>query len=159
MTQRPRGTAYLLSQLGVLAAGRFGDLLAPLDLTPPEAGVLRLLAREAGISQRALAERLGTAPSRVVVLVDGLERKGLVSRRRSETDRRNHELHLTDDGTTTLGRLRGVAETHEDDVLSGLTRAERAELRRLLAKLAESHGLDAEVHPGYRMGSRQARPT
>ena len=146
----PRGTAYLLSQLGTLAAGRFGELLAPLELTPPEAGVLRLLAREGGISQRALAQRLGTAPSRVVTLVDGLEGKGLVTRRRSESDRRNHELHLTDAGTATLRRLRGVAERHEDDVLTGLTRAERDALRRLLGKLADSHGLDPEVHPGYR---------
>lgn len=146
----PRGTAYLLSQLGILAAGRFGELLEPQGLTPPEAGVLRLLARAGGISQRALAERLGTAPSRVVVLVDGLEGKGLVSRKRSETDRRNHELHLTDAGTATLGRLRGIAEEHESDVLAGLTRAERDELRRLLGKLADHHGLDPEVHPGYR---------
>jgi DNA-binding MarR family transcriptional regulator len=155
MTPRPRGTAYLLSQLGILAAGRFGELLEPLGLTPPEAGVLRLLAREGGISQRALAERLGTAPSRVVVLVDGLEGKGLVSRRRSETDRRNHELHLTEAGETTLGRLRGVASAHEDDVLAGLTRAERDDLRRLLGKLADSHGVDADVHPGYRLGGRR----
>ncbi|MCL2542526.1 MAG: MarR family transcriptional regulator [Nocardioidaceae bacterium] len=150
MTDRPSGTAYLLSQLGILSASRFGALLEPLGLTPPQAGVLRLLAREGGISQRALAARLGTAPSRVVVLVDALEAKGLVTRQRSETDRRNHELHLTPAGTAMMRRLGRVAGAHEADVLEGLTAAERSALRGLLGKLADAHDLDPQVHPGYR---------
>ena len=98
MRQRPRGIAYTLTQLGTLAAQRFSDRVAELGLTAPEAGVLRLLIAQPGLSQRELATRLGSAPSRVVVLVDSLESKGLVRRRRSATDRRNHELRLTDDG-------------------------------------------------------------
>jgi len=136
--------------VGQLAAQRFADAVARLDLTPPEAGALRALARGTGISQRELAARLGAAPSRVVVLVDSLEHKGLVTRRRSATDRRQHALHLTSAGTAMMKRLRRVAEEHEHALLRPLSDRERDQLSRLLAKLAAGHDLEPESHPGYR---------
>ncbi|MEP6462621.1 MAG: MarR family transcriptional regulator [Frankiaceae bacterium] len=148
-TGRPRRTAFLLAQLGSLGASRFADQVGTLGLTPGEAGVLRLLGRTPGISQRALAGRLGAVPSRVVVLVDSLEQRDLVARRRSQTDRRNYELHLTDKGTAALRDLRGVAEAHERTLLAPLDDAERKQLRVLLGKLAAGHELDPEVHRGH----------
>lgn len=147
-----RRTAFLLSQLGSFAADRFAQEVRELGLSASDAGVLRLLARSPGLSQRALADRLGAVPSRVVVLVDSLESRGLVLRTRSASDRRNHELTLTEAGTAMLGRLRTVGEGHESDVLDPLTTAERAQLNGLLRKLAAAHGLDADVHPGYARG-------
>jgi len=148
--QRPRGIAYSLTQLGTLGAQRFSDRVGELGLTAPEAGVLRLLAFSPGLSQRELATRLGSAPSRVVVLVDSLESKKLVRRERSATDRRNHELQLTPEGLDMLGRLGGVAQAHEADLLAPLTESERTQLAALLDKLRAAHGLDPLVHPGYR---------
>jgi DNA-binding MarR family transcriptional regulator len=152
VTKSARRVAFQLSQLGAFAGARFSAAVAPLGLSAAEAGVLRLLARSPGISQRALAARLGAVPSRVVVLIDSLEKEGLVVRRRSATDRRNHELLLTESGGETLTRLRGVAERHERDLLAPLTADERAELADLLDKLTRGHGLDPEVHPGQASG-------
>jgi DNA-binding MarR family transcriptional regulator len=109
-----------------------------------------VLARSSGISQRDLAARVGAAPSRIVVLVDALEQKALVTRHRSATDRRNHELQLTAEGTAMMKRLRRVAEEHERVLLQPLTERERDQLSSLLAKLAAGHGLDQETHPGFR---------
>ena len=150
MRQRPRGIAYTLTQLGTLAAQRFSDRVAELGLTAPEAGVLRLLIAQPGLSQRELATRLGSAPSRVVVLVDSLESKGLVRRRRSATDRRNHELRLTDDGVAVMARLGATALAHEEDLIAPLSERERAQLAALLDKLRDAHSLDPLAHPGYR---------
>lgn len=153
MTNRPpehRRNALRLSQIGSIAARTFSDLVGELDLTAPEAGILRLLSIEAGISQRELAQRLGAVPSRVVVLLDSLTSKGLVERRRSQTDRRNHELYLTDAGRAMLRRLRETSLAHERAVTGSLSEAEQDELARLLAKLATAHQLDVHVHPGYR---------
>ena len=150
MRQRPRGIAYTLTQLGTLGAQRFSDRVGELGITAPEAGVLRLLSAQPGLSQRALASRLGSAPSRVVVLVDSMEAKGLVRRERSTTDRRNHELRLTDDGVAMLARLGATARAHEDDMIAPLSERERTQLASLLEKLRDAHGLDPMVHPGYR---------
>ncbi|MFD4871420.1 MarR family winged helix-turn-helix transcriptional regulator, partial [Streptomyces sp. NPDC058412] len=99
----PRGAAFLLAQIGAHAAGRFAERVAALGLTPADVGLLRMVAGQPGRSQRALAEDLGVVPSRVVALIDVLEDKRLVERRRSVEDRRNHELHLTPEGRQTLG--------------------------------------------------------
>jgi DNA-binding MarR family transcriptional regulator len=148
--QRSRTTAFLLSQLGTLAAAKFADLTREQDLSPSDAGVLRLLGRHPGISQRALADRLGAVPSRVVALVDSLEQRGLVARTRSVVDRRTHELTLSDDGQAALRLLRSAAERHEQAMLGPLSDAERRALGELLATLAAAHGLNPEAHPGYR---------
>jgi DNA-binding MarR family transcriptional regulator len=149
-TTRSRRAGFRLSQVGQLASQRFASAVGELGLTPAEAGVLRVLARGAGISQRDLADRIGAAPSRIVVLVDSLQDKGLVTRSRSATDRRHHELRLTAAGAAMMKRLRRVAEAHERSLLEPLSERERDQLTRLLAKLAAGHGLEQEAHPGYR---------
>ena len=149
---RSKRTAFLLSQLGALASARFAERTRELGLTPSDAGVLRLLGRTPGLSQRSLADRLGAVPSRVVPLIDSLEARGLVARVRSSTDRRNYELRLTDEGTKVLGKLRGIAERQEAELLAPLTSKQSAQLGSLLAMLASAHALDTDLHRDTSLG-------
>lgn len=149
-TPHPTGSAFLLAQLGGHAAERFAERIAAQDLTPAQAGVLRLVGREPALSQRDLAARLGASPSRVVALVDGLEHRSLLSRTRSEHDRRVHELRLTADGQRVLSVLAAVARAHDDEICGALDPEERHQLRDLLGKVADSLGFVPGVHPGYR---------
>ena len=142
--------AFLVAQLGAYAAQRFGERAAALDFTRPQAGVLRLISREPGLSQQAVARRLGTPPSRLVALVDGLEQRGLIERRRNPGDRRNYALHLTVAGEQAMAALSQASLEHEQAISAPLTQAERAQLSKLLGKLAAAHGLVPGVHPGYR---------
>ena len=87
------GSAFLLTQLGTYAAQEFAKRVAELDLTPPQAGLLRAISLEPGRSQQALARHLGTPATRLVALVDGLEQRGLVERRRNPDDRRLYAVH------------------------------------------------------------------
>lgn len=147
---RPARIGFLLSQLGTLAANLFAAKTRELGITPAEAGVLRILGRQAGINQRELAERLGLAPSRMVALIDSLQAADLVIRSRSETDRRSQELQLTERGRVLLVSLRAVAEAQEAEIAEGLDPADRAHLYELLRRLSAARGLDSDVHPGYR---------
>jgi len=149
---RSKRTAFLLSQLGALASARFAERTRELGLTPSDAGVLRLLGRTPGLSQRSLADRLGAVPSRVVPLIDSLEARCLVARVRSSTDRRNYELRLTDEGTKVLGKLRGIAERHEAEMLAPLTSEQSVQLGSLLARLASAHALDTDLHRDTHLG-------
>ena len=142
--------AFLLAQLGAYAAERFGERAAALDFTRPQAGLLRLISREPGQSQQAVARRLGTPPSRLVALVDGLEQRGLIERRRNPGDRRNYALHLTAAGEQAMADLSQASLEHEQAISAPLTEAERAQLSKLLGKLAAAHGLVPGIHPGYR---------
>jgi DNA-binding MarR family transcriptional regulator len=153
--RRPAGTAFLLAQLGAHAARGFGDRIAALGLTPPHAGLIRKVASDPGISQQALAEHLGIMPSRMVALVDELESKGIVERRRSTEDRRNYALELTPAGRQVLGELSRIAAEHEEAVCAALSKDERLQLRDLCRRIAEQQGLTPGVHPGYRWLGRK----
>jgi DNA-binding MarR family transcriptional regulator len=147
--RRP-GNAFLLAQLGAHAAARFAERIKALDLTPAQAGLLRLIAWQPGQSQQEIARTLGTPPSRLVLLVDRLEERGLIERRRNPDDRRHHALYLTGAGTGFMNRLADVGAAHEDDICAGLDAGERAQLGELLGRIAARQGLTAGVHPGYR---------
>ncbi|MEV7118647.1 MarR family winged helix-turn-helix transcriptional regulator [Kitasatospora griseola] len=144
------GAAFLLAQLGAHAAERFAQRIAELDLTPAQAGLLRLLVQNPGRSQRELADALGMPPSRFVPFADGLEQRGLIERRRNAEDRRLYALHLTDRGLALLGRLRDTAMAHEQDVTQALSSEEHAQLIALLGRIAAQQQLTPGVHPGYR---------
>ncbi|HUO27485.1 MAG TPA: MarR family winged helix-turn-helix transcriptional regulator [Candidatus Aquilonibacter sp.] len=148
--QGPRGVAFLLAQLGAHGAQRFGERVAKIGLSPPDAGLLGKIASDPGIGQQALAAHLGVMPSRMVALVDELENKGIVERRRSMEDRRNHELHLTQRGRQVMGELSRIAAEHEESLCASLNREERTQLRDLLRCIADEQGLTPGVHPGYR---------
>lgn len=142
--------AFLLAQLGAHAADRFAEAMAGLDLTPALAGVMRLLTVEPGLSQQQLAERLGAAPSRVVGLVDDLERRGWIVRTRDATDRRVNVVTVTDAGRAAFRSIARAAVEHDKRLTGALDGAQRATLQKLLGQLAADQGLVAGVHPGYR---------
>lgn len=147
------GAAFLLAQLGAHAAAAFAARIGPLDLTPAQAGLLRMIAVTPGLSQQAYAARLGTPPSRFVTLVDTMQDRGLIERRRGEPDRRSYALHLTDGGQQALQRLGALGKAHEDDLFAALTSAERVTMRELLTRIARQQNLTAGVHPRYRQRS------
>jgi DNA-binding MarR family transcriptional regulator len=142
------GLALLLVQLGTYTARRFGELLAPLGLEQRHAGMLFRLAANQGKSQQAVAELIGVNATRMVFLVDELEKLGLVERRRNPADRRSHSLYLTDQGTRTLDQVRAVTLEHETRLSAGLTDAQRGQLISLLRQVAAEQGLDPNALPG-----------
>jgi DNA-binding MarR family transcriptional regulator len=146
----PPGAAFLLAAVGAHAASRFAERVAELELTPPQVGLLRAIAAQPGQSQQALAQLLGTPPSRLVSLVDGLADRGLVERHRNPADRRLHALHVTADGEAMLERVLQVGREHDDAICRSLNDTERAQLRAMLTRIAEDQGLQPGVHPGYR---------
>lgn len=140
--------SFLLSQLGAQSARRFAERLAPLGVQPSQFGLLMLLRQREGQSQRQLADALGLHRNVMVGLVDELETRGLVERRRHPADRRAHAIHLTPAAHELLTRAVGIADEQDADLLAGLDADDRARLLALLQRLAESTGSRPGVHPG-----------
>jgi len=156
--RHPRSTAFLLSQVGAHVAGKFAERVAALNLTPAQAGTLRIIQRSSGISQQALSSMLRVPPSRLVVLVDELEKRGLVERRDSPEDRRVYALHLTSKGSKMFEAMGKISQEHDDAICAALTSEERETLRALLGRIADQQGLTPGVHPGFsRLGRSSAR--
>jgi DNA-binding MarR family transcriptional regulator len=158
----PRGgasPAFLLAQVGAHAAAKFAERLSAINLSPPHAGILRVVQTSGGISQQSLAEHLRILPSRLVVLIDELEERGMVERRADPGDRRTYALYLTDKGRDTMKAIGRVGREHQDALLASLSTQERDLLASLLLRVADQQGLRPGVHPGFARLRAQRRPT
>jgi len=74
----------------------------------------------------------------MVSLIDQLENAGLAKRRPRPTDRRAREVAITPKGRRVLQQARRLAMQVEDDVLRGLSPAERRRMLALLRRAADS---------------------
>ncbi|MBM3383778.1 MAG: winged helix-turn-helix transcriptional regulator [Betaproteobacteria bacterium] len=114
----------------------FRDFAASVQgLSPGRVGLLILIDANPGITQSRLAEAVARDRSTMVGLIDLLERRSLVERRRGD-DRRTNGLWLTRSGRRLLARaLRRIA-AHERRIASRLSATERRRLLRLLGKIS-----------------------
>ncbi|QVI34005.1 transcriptional regulator [Lacticaseibacillus chiayiensis] len=120
--------------MGAVASSvRFGDR----QRQPNQLRLLRLLDKQGELRNSDLVEALDIRPSSVSALVQKLEELDLISRHESETDKRVQLIGLTDEGRKfieTTGKLRTDLP---DQIFSGLSEDEQAELLKLINKLTE----------------------
>jgi DNA-binding MarR family transcriptional regulator len=114
----------------------FRDFAAAVPgVSPGRFGLLVLVDSNPGVTQSRLAEAMALDRSTMVGVIDALEARGLIERRRGE-DRRTNGMWLTRAGRSLLARTKRRIELHERRVAARLSGAERAQLVALLEKLA-----------------------
>jgi DNA-binding MarR family transcriptional regulator len=111
---------------------RIAAALETVGLTPARFGLLNLLGALEGANQQELGSAMGIDPSTMVSLIDELEAAGLAKRQPHPKDRRAREVVLTAKGRRLRERGRQMASQVEDEVLGGLSAAERRDLLKLL---------------------------
>ncbi|MFY1619150.1 MarR family winged helix-turn-helix transcriptional regulator [Micromonospora sp. WMMD736] len=126
----------LLDHLARRMRLRAESVLAPLGLRPRHLVALTVLRAGDGISQQALASTLEMDSTNIVGLLNDLEAKELIERRRSPQDRRRHVVELTEDGVKRLKEAECALAGAEDEVLGALEPAERETLYNLLRRAA-----------------------
>jgi MarR family transcriptional regulator, temperature-dependent positive regulator of motility len=87
-----------------------------------------------GAPQQELGEALCMDANNVVLLLNELEDRGYLARRRDPGDRRRHLVEITSQGRRALIKAERAQESIEDEVLGGLDAQERATLWRLLTR-------------------------
>src|SRR5947207_5548903 len=123
-------------RLRVAQQAVFRDFAARVgELSPGRAGMLLLIEANPGVPQGRLAEAVRLDRSTMVGVVDSLEERDLIERRRG-VDRRTNGLWLTPSGRSLAQRLRRRIERHERLGAARLLDAERTQLRFRLGKLA-----------------------
>lgn len=108
------------------------------DITSVQFGVLSVLARRPGASQRELCDELDLDRSTIASLVVRLEHRGWIERERHVDDKRRNTLRLTDAGRDEIARLRPHVDDVERALTAALTPDERTEFRRLLRVVLSS---------------------
>ncbi|MFF1642697.1 MarR family winged helix-turn-helix transcriptional regulator [Streptomyces sp. NPDC058246] len=126
---------YLLKHTQLRLTERAGPALAPFGLDGRELAVLAVLAAGRPLSQLEAARRLGVDRTTMVALVDALEGKGLVKRRRSEEDRRRNVVELTERGRRVRADAENAREAAERAFLAPLGEKDAARLVHALRVL------------------------
>jgi len=132
-------TAFLLKRLGFAAKEQAMRAYEDSGLGPYHHAILVALDEDTHETQGSIADALGYDRGQLVGLLDELEERGLIERRRDPADRRRQIVNMTPAGKKALNRLRGIAQRLEDDLLSPLDPVEQRRLHELLLRLAEHH--------------------
>jgi DNA-binding MarR family transcriptional regulator len=130
---------YLLNRAGARIAASFSEEVRPLGATLQMWRVLAALRERDGRRMGDLSETTSIEVSTLTRLVDAMEQKGLVARRRDAGDARVVALHVTPVGRRLTQRITPIAERYERVALAGFAAAEadglKAALRRLYANM------------------------
>jgi DNA-binding MarR family transcriptional regulator len=134
---RPGALAGLLGyRLRLAQQAVFRDYAASVgEVSPGRVGILLLVEANPGVTQSRLARAVHLDRSTMVGVIDKLEERALIERRRGE-DRRTNGLWLTRAGRALLARMKERIEQHERRFAARLTPAERGQLIALLEKLS-----------------------
>ncbi|MBV8828023.1 MAG: MarR family transcriptional regulator [Acidobacteriaceae bacterium] len=148
------GTVEGLEQRRVTEANEDMDLvLAPVGLafkkmlkaferdtgvSPGKYFVLRMLARQDGISQGEAWNRFAVDPSRITRLAKSLEKEGLVRRERDPEDNRVVRMYLTEEGHRMIDEFSSRHERFESRVREAVSEEDLGELQRILGVLTEA---------------------
>jgi DNA-binding MarR family transcriptional regulator len=116
-----------------------------LDVTPEQWVVLFRLHEREGLTQSELGDRTVKDKTTVTRILDRLEKKGLLARRRDPRDRRSQRIFLTEAGSTVLDALMPLVHGYGHALFGGLSPGDSDQLRRLLG-LVETR-LDTVLEP------------
>jgi DNA-binding MarR family transcriptional regulator len=120
-----RVPAALARRFAQICVAVVAETLEGEDLTPLQFAVLANLGNESDVDQNGLAARLGIDRNTASVLVEQLEKRGLIDRRVNGADRRARLLRLTPSGDQLHERLRPAMRANQRRILAPLAPAER----------------------------------
>jgi len=129
---------YLLRRAQGAMHRDFMAAVAEFALTQKQVATLWLIHANPGVSQVDVAAALGMDRATMMSLIDRLEDRGFVIRKRSSTDRRRQELYLTPAGQSTLRKCKTRIAEHEERFGALFT---SAELQSLLDALKRFQNL------------------
>ena len=115
----------------------FSETFAQLDLTQKQVSALWLIDDHPDIAQTGLAQRMRMDRATTMAIVNRLEAKGYLVRRKSRSDARMQALNLTALGGRALSRAKRAIQQHERWLKSRFSKKEVAKLIELLTRIHE----------------------
>jgi DNA-binding MarR family transcriptional regulator len=128
---------YQLAQATIVTDQVFDERVGSLgELRRVEFTILALVRGNPDVTARQLARALAVTPPNIAIWIDKLESRGLIARRRSESDARMQHIRLTRSGAALVDRSVQQLIAGEQAALAALSPAERGMLVELLHKVA-----------------------
>lgn len=116
-------------------SGRVESHFSEIGLSVSQFGALEALHHLGPLYQKDLASKILKSTGNITMVVDNLEKRGLVERVRDEKDRRHYSVQITPKGSTLIGSFFSGHVTRIVREMSALSKAEQDELGRLCKKV------------------------
>lgn len=126
---------YLLYRAAAASTTMVDAALRAIQLTARQVGILTLVVESHPMTQRQLGSTIGVDRTTMVALLDDLEAKGLIERRRHSSDRRAFLIHPTAPGIEAQAAAIKVLDERAQVFLQPLSESQRSQLADLLRRL------------------------
>jgi DNA-binding MarR family transcriptional regulator len=126
---------FIIARTSMRYKNELGRRLKPYDVTPEQWVALHRLMERDGLTQRELADMIFKDQPTITRILDKLERKQLIRRSDSPSDRRSFRVHLTDQGRRLLEQLMVINQQVRKDACQGVTDRELAAFKATLDKI------------------------
>ncbi|HJV64875.1 MAG TPA: MarR family transcriptional regulator [Geomonas sp.] len=140
-TYRALNTYTKLMRAAESVTGRTSRVMAAANLTLSQFGVLEALYHKGPLCQRDIAAKILKSTGNMTLVIDNLEKSGLVRRVRDNEDRRFLTIHLTTAGTDLIAKVFADVEAAIVAEMSTLTEEEQETLGDLCKKLGLKGGV------------------
>ena len=134
-TYRALNTYTKLMRAAESVTGRIGRCMLAADLTISQFGVLEALLHKGPLCQRDIAAKILKSTGNITMVIDNLEKRGLVRRERDSQDRRYLTVFLTEAGTALITKTFAGVESSIVAEMSVLSENEQELLGTLSKKL------------------------
>jgi DNA-binding MarR family transcriptional regulator len=126
---------FLLYRTAQASHALANEMLAEIALSARQVGILTLISERQPMTQTALGAELEIDRTTMVELLDRLEERGLVERRRDPTDRRAFRIHPTEAGLVAKAEAIRILDQQQAAFLEPLSNSDRRDLARILNHL------------------------
>lgn len=136
---------HLLRRCQQIAVSIFLQECHDLDLTPLQYAVLSALDRHGELDQVRLGGLTALDRTTIGVVVGNLEERGLIERRRSDTDRRYNAITCTQAGRRLVDKAAPAVDAAQRRILAPLTPAERKQFLAFLKRVADGNNRESRA--------------
>ena len=154
---------HLIRRLNQISMALFFEETQSLGLTSVQYAALNMVQEVPGIDQASLSNMIAFDKTTIVKVLDRLVDKGLITRTRSETDRRINHLHITLRGGQLLKEILPMLDRSDKRILSPLSEADQRAFMEMLSRLVQVNNiysrapLDTSLQENLLAQGRKAR--
>lgn len=130
---------HFIRRLQQIAVAIFLEETQAHGITPVQYAALSVALRQPGLDQRTLAATIGFDTSTIGGVIDRLEKRGLIERQASPTDRRVRLLHVTDAGAALVDEVIPAMLKAQQRILEPLPAADRPRFLSMLKTVVEAN--------------------
>lgn len=132
---------HLIRRLNQISVALFLEETGHLDLTPRQFAALNMIKEVPNIDQASLSNMIAMDKTTIVKVIDRLVEKGLITRTRSDTDRRANLLVITEAGKETIKQVLPLLDRSDQRILAPLSREDRVHFMEMLTQLVHVNNI------------------